>query len=126
MADLIEKYIAARQSNDRRLMAELLSDDCVTTLNDLEQGPDQIFDVRDWVEPDFIEKKQLKDVLRSGDRCMLRWDIQIWSRRDMERLGPENPPHQTIGMEFLEIREGKISRRWMAFDASYHMKQKGW
>jgi hypothetical protein len=57
---------------------------------------------------------------------VIRWAAQYWNKADFNPSDPGSPKHQTIAIEILEIVENRITKRWITFDASYHMRLRGW
>jgi len=80
---------------------------------------------RDLVECLAI-RLDIEALVCEGDRVAARFRETGTARREFRGMPATGKSYELVAMEFYEIRDGKIHRRWGARDAASQARQLGW
>ena len=70
-------------------------------------------------------RTRVEDIIVDESRKMaaVRWSASGTNRKNYLGVGPTNKKTTITGIEIVEIRWGRVSRRWGEWDISDHIKQ---
>jgi steroid delta-isomerase-like uncharacterized protein len=68
----------------------------------------------------------VEDMVAEGDRVAVRFHEMGRSRGDFRGKPATGKSYELVAMEFFELKDGMIHRRWGARDAASQARQVGW
>ncbi len=80
---------------------------------------------RDLVECLAI-RLEIEDLVCEGERVAARFNETGTARKEFRGMPATGKSYELVAMEFYEIRNGLIRRRWGARDAASQARQLGW
>jgi steroid delta-isomerase-like uncharacterized protein len=122
---VVRRYVDAFNRGDLEALRQLLADDAEIQ-GVMGQG---LFDRVEPVWRQLIEgygmQLRIEELVAEGHRVAARYVETGTFIRPAFGREPTGKSYELVAMEFFEIRDGKIKRRWGARDSASQMRQLG-
>jgi steroid delta-isomerase-like uncharacterized protein len=118
MDPFVERLIDAYNSRTPEAFDALLTDDVVLVRDgEKAQGRDGFKAVLGRLRRAFPDiQYKIDDVMMTGDRLALRWEARGTHQGEYLGVAPTGRPISYTGITLYELRDGKVSRIWVAAD----------
>lgn len=120
-------HLEAIQQGKPELVSEIMTPDVVVHVNGQEfRGTDQARALAQGLKTAFPEARITHhDAFAGGNRVAIRWSTDATHGGDYFGVPASGQPVHLEGLDWFEMRDGKIAQAWIAFDNLGVMQQIG-
>jgi steroid delta-isomerase-like uncharacterized protein len=123
--NLVQQYVDAFNRGDEEAMGPLFTDDALI-YGVLGFGSlDQVVTIWREIKAAFNIQLQVESIIAEGDIVAVRYTERGTSVAPFRGGSVTGKSFEVVAMEWFEIKDGKINRRWGARDNASQLRQMG-
>lgn len=122
---VVHRYVAAFNRGDLAALRELFTDDATVQGVFGWFGIEKTLPVWSELHAVFAIELTVEEIIAEGNFVAVRYTERGKSAGPFRGQPATGKPYQLAAMEWFEMRDGKILRRWGARDSASQMRQMG-
>jgi steroid delta-isomerase-like uncharacterized protein len=123
--EIVRQYVAAFNRGDDEVLRGLFTPDAVIQGVLGQGGMDKVIAVWREIRDAFAIELIIEEIIAEGDVVAVRYTERGKSAGPFRGQAPTGKPYEIVAMEWFQIRDGRIHRRWGARDSADQFREMG-
>jgi steroid delta-isomerase-like uncharacterized protein len=123
--EIVRQYVAAFNRGDYDTLRSLFAPDAVIQGVLGQGGMDKVVAIWQEIRTALAVELTVEEIVADGDIVAVRYTERGRSVGTFRGQAPTGKPYEIVAMEWFQIHDGKIHRRWGARDSAAQFRQMG-